>query len=90
MKNLLSPHTTDWTRPIIDSIDVTPSNDLIVDHDGDPVVFRGIYVGTGGDVTVVTYGRHVQEYKNLVAGVWHPIAGRKITAATASDIIVGW
>lgn len=50
---------------------------------------RGIYVGTSGDVCVMALSGEVVTFKNLAAGMIHPIAAQKIfsTGTTATDIV---
>ncbi len=74
-------HSTDWIRPAQGAMVIVPG----------PAAFyhtlRGIYVGTAGDVTVTLPSGESVQFKNLAAGVIHPIAATRITAATAADII---
>jgi len=50
---------------------------------------RGVYVGTSGDLAVVSPHGDTVIFKNLAAGVVHPIQARiiKTTDTDASDII---
>lgn len=50
---------------------------------------RGLYVGTSGDVRVTMAGGHTVTYKNLSAGIIHPIevVAVKSTGTTATDIL---
>ena len=52
---------------------------------------RAIMVGTAGDVTVLAADDSAAVVlKNLAAGIWHPISPKKITAATALDVLAGY
>lgn len=76
-----NPYSQDWTRPAGAAFAITASaNDL--SH-----ITRGLYVGTAGDVTVTLEIGDSVTFKNLAAGVIHPIACVKVTAATATDIL---
>lgn len=79
----LNAHSTDWTRSILDSEVATVPYTRAAG-------FRGVYVGTSGNITVTKPNGVAQQYKNLAAGIYHPIAGIGISAATALDIVAGW
>jgi len=51
-----------------------------------------LYVGTAGDVRITTLADQDITLTNLVAGVFHPIACKKVwsTGTTASDIVGGY
>jgi hypothetical protein len=53
------------------------------------VVTRGLYVGTAGDVKVTTNGGDTVTFKNLAAGLIHPIRASRVfaTGTTATDIV---
>lgn len=53
---------------------------------------RGIYVGAAGDVKVNMEGGGTVTFKNLAAGILHPICAKRIwlTGTTANDIVVVW
>ena len=57
-----------------------------------PFDSRAIYVGTAGDVKLITPAGSNITLKNLVAGIWHPIEVRRVfsTGTTALDIRLGW
>jgi hypothetical protein len=63
---------------------VTPSDSTDLDQ-----AARGLYVGTAGDVALVTLNGDSITLKNLSAGVVHPIAARRIlsTGTTAVNIV---
>ena len=50
---------------------------------------RGLYVGVKGDVKVDLAKSGTITFKNLAAGVFHPIRAKKVyaTGTTATDII---
>lgn len=66
---------------------VTPSD---TDNLSQPGI--GLYVGVSGDVKVDTTDGFTITMVGLVAGVWHPIAAKKVYSAgtTATSILVGW
>lgn len=47
---------------------------------------RGIYVGTSGDVRITDGFGNTVTFKNLVAGVIHPIRAHRIWATNTSAI----
>jgi hypothetical protein len=54
------------------------------------VVFRGLYVGTTGDVTIETEEGQTVTLSDLAAGLWHGVYFRKVIAGfTASNVLVG-
>lgn len=65
---------------------VTPSDSSELAY-----VTRGVHLGTGGDLKVMTKGGQMVTLPGLVAG-WHPIRVRQIYAngTTASQITAGW
>ena len=76
-----------------DQHEITPDdNNNLLETNGVPQVTKCIYLGTGGDVRVVTEKGQIVTHKNKVGGVWHPDRVIKIqsTGTTASDIIVGF
>lgn len=85
--NPYPPHGTAWTRPASGSIDITPGADLLTDDAGREITCRGLYVGKKGSVTVIHPDGSSTQFVDLVAGVIHPIAFIRLTAATATDII---
>lgn len=50
---------------------------------------RGVYVGTAGDLKVITIGGDTITFVGLVAGVIHPICAARIfaTGTTADNIV---
>lgn len=89
---------TDVTRPAEHAAVVTPHNTntlkdaLGIGGDG---VTRGVYVANSGDLEVVLAGSGTVIYRNLAAGVIHPIRAKIIkvdgtTINTAGDIIAHW
>lgn len=55
------------------------------------VLPRAIYVGVSGDVTLqAADDAAAVTLAGLAAGCWHPISCLKITAATATGVLVGY
>lgn len=50
--------------------------------------FRALYVGTGGDVVVMSLAGNVVTYKNVPQGATLLIAGTQVTAATTALNVV--
>jgi hypothetical protein len=63
----------------------------ITPHDTDELVrvTRGIYVGVAGDVTVKMFSDDIVTFKDLAAGVIHPIRVKLVydTGTDATDIV---
>jgi len=53
------------------------------------ISFRGLYVGSGGDVKIKDEGGADIVFSDLAAGMIHPIGGQRVysTGTTASNII---
>lgn len=72
--------------PISHMFSITP-------HDTDELasVTRALYVGTAGNVVVVTASGDEVTLNNLAAGVWHPMRIKQVkTATTAQNLIGGY
>jgi hypothetical protein len=55
------------------------------------VLPRALYVGVSGDVTIQAADDAASTtLVGLAAGMWHPISCQKITAATATGVLVGY
>ncbi|TMV86888.1 hypothetical protein FGG78_19355 [Thioclava sp. BHET1] len=75
------------TAPFQDAAAVTP------DDDGDlPVLPRALYLGTGGDLAVVTAGGQSVTFSALPDGSLLPLRARRIaaTGTTAGAILALW
>lgn len=79
------PNSGPWTIPIR-SATATSASATEFDE------CRALYLGTAGDVTVTFYGGATATFKNLVAGVFHPIACIAVTtlANGAADCYRGY
>lgn len=67
--------------------DVTASDVTVFDQES------GIYVGTGGDIAIVSIGSSTAvTYHNVPSGTFLPIAAKQVlsTGTTASDIVRGF
>lgn len=54
-------------------------------------ITRGVYIGTAGDLVVVTAGGSTLTFVGLAAGVIHPIACATIVdSSTAANIVGVW
>lgn len=51
--------------------------------------FRGLYVGTGGDLVLVDVKGNVTTFKNVASGSVLPVRGVRVnnTSTTAADIV---
>lgn len=78
---------SDMRAPLQYVADVTP-------NDGTDLTYpcRAVYVGVGGHVKYTAIDGGTVTLKNLAAGVWHPIAAKRIwtTGTTATDIVAGY
>lgn len=76
------------------AFEVTPDdNNDITNDDGEACVSRALFVGVGGDVTVVMAGEIVTKtFKNVPDGAILPIAVRRVmsTGTLAEDILALW
>ncbi len=79
-----STNATGLDAPALHAFAITPddNNDLAI-------ATRGIYVGVGGDVAVVTAGGETVTLKNASAGTTLPVrvARVKATGTTATNLI---
>jgi len=75
------------TEPPAESFEITPH-----DSNDEAEICRCIYVGVSGDVSVVHPSGTTTLFKNIAAGLWHPMVFRRInsTNTTATDIIGGY
>ena len=70
-------------------ITVTPDDDIDIEWDGRIEECIGIYVGTGGNLSVLNDLGEEVIYKNLAAGITHSISTKRIRATntTAQDLL---
>lgn len=77
--NADSTHPVKFTRP------VTQSDTTVLEP------FRGLWVGTGGDVTIGYLDGTSDTWRNVASGVLLPVQGNKVLASTtADDILAGY
>lgn len=69
--------------PAVDAAAITPNDS------GDHGQFRGLYVGTGGNITLITVGGSTVLFSNVPTGVILPVSGNtvKSSGTTASNIV---
>lgn len=72
------------TGPVISGENIVPSNGTDL-----PYATRGIYVGTGGDMSVILVGGDQVVLRNLQAGVIYPLRAKRVrnSGTTASDLV---
>lgn len=77
--------STSLTSPADRFVSITPNDALDLVR-----ATRGIYIGTSGDVRITDAFSNIVTFKNLVAGVVHPIRAHRIwaTGTTANLDIV--
>lgn len=63
---------------------ITPSDETVFDP---PIA--GIWVGTGGHVTVENWLGHAAQFKNVPSGTLLKVTARKVLAATTALDLVG-
>lgn len=77
-------NATGLDSPGLHAFAITPddSNDLAI-------ATRGIYVGVGGDVAVITAGGETVTFKNASAGTTLPIRAARVkaTGTTATNLV---
>lgn len=85
MVDTFDSHSTSITAPPSNASPVAPSdtNDL-------PFVSRALYIGTAGDVRVMTQGGQDVTYKALSGTKILRVERVYATGTTASDIIYEW
>lgn len=79
--------------PIGDMVAVTPNDSAaILTSNGEEQSTRALYVGVGGDVSVITDKGQTVMLKNMAEGVWHPmrITHVRSTGTVASDLLGGY
>ena len=86
MPDLFEDRSSGLESPGYFSAEITPSDstDLSVDA-------RALYVGTGGDVRLLTSGGNTVTFRNVSAGIL-PIRVRRVYAVgtTATDLVAVW
>lgn len=85
MVDTFDSHSTSITAPPSNADAVTPSDSVDL-----PFVSRAIFIGTPGDLHVLTHGGQDITYKNLSGTKVLRVARVFATGTTASDIIVEW
>lgn len=82
-----SSHAPALDSPIQNGAQITPNDtsDLIA-------VSRAIFVGTGGDLSIVTVGGDTLTFRSLAAGSLLPVRASRVLASntTASDLLGLW
>jgi hypothetical protein len=78
-----NPHAAGDSGPADDAVAITPSDTAYFP------VCRGIYVGVGGDVVVVTPGDVAITFKNALAGTILPVNAQRVnaTSTTATNMV---
>lgn len=75
----------DYTAPARRYFAITPH-----DSDNEANVFRGLYVGTTGDVVVVDEGDNATTFTAVPAGTVLPIIGKRVNSTnTTAENLVG-
>ncbi|MGX7703800.1 spike base protein, RCAP_Rcc01079 family [Methylobacterium sp. Gmos1] len=67
------------TNPVSDTAAVTAGVDF-----ASSAGFNAVYVGGTGTLIVVEASGNIATYANVAAGIWHPIQGKGIAAATTA------
>lgn len=75
------------TGPITDVVAATKH-----DTNEESVEARALYVGTAGDVVVLTHAGHTVTLAALAAGMWHPIRVRRVnsTGTVPTVVLLGY
>ncbi len=70
--------------PAVDYYAITPSNTTAL-----PIMCRGIYVGVGGDITVISNAGNTVTFTGVPQGVLLPIVAQfvKLTGTTATNLV---
>lgn len=88
-------YATDLISPLDDFYIVANPGDMnaaLPQNNGKDVISRAVYVGTAGNLEVVTKDGRTVIIPNLAAGIWHAMRISRINSAgtAAADILVGW
>lgn len=84
MADKFKSYSSDLESPGLEHYDITPH-----DINDEKLAFRSLYIGTGGNVALVSMSGVVKVYKNCANGSIIPMRGRRInvTGTTAADMI---
>lgn len=87
MKGTMEGNTFSRIEPADGAVAITPDDNLNLEH-----TTRGIYVGSTGDLRVLTIDEYDVTFVALVAGIIHPIRVLRVfaTGTTADDIVGVW
>jgi len=83
-KDDFQSHTPNTQSPVSHALAITPNDGVDLAY-----VSRAIFLGTGGDLTVLMADGSPASFVNMAPG-WHPIrVGRVMATGTTADHIVG-
>ncbi len=85
MADTFGTYATSLTAPPSSAANITPSDSVDL-----PFVSRAIYIGTGGDLRVLTRDGHDVTYKNITGTKVLRVARVFATGTTATDMIAEW
>lgn len=72
--------------PAVGAVSITPSDSVTL-----PRAYRAVYVGTAGDLHILTEDGSEITLTNIAAGCIHPISVRKVfQTGTSAGAIVGF
>lgn len=73
------------SAPAADHFAISPSNSI-----NELSMFRGIYVGVTGDITIVSPANNAVLYKAVPQGIILPVCGIRVNStATTASLLVG-
>lgn len=76
-----------WESPANNAAAVSPSDTVDLEY-----IARSLFVGTGGDVTVITAGGQTVTFTNVPDGCLLPVRASRVksTGTDATDIVALW
>ena len=84
MADTFSSNATGLSSPGYEHFAITPH-----DSNNEATNFRGVYVGVGGDVVIVSQAGTAVTYKNAASGSVIPMRGKRVnsTSTTATNLV---
>lgn len=78
------PYPTQLPDPGVEHYAITPH-----DSNNEAINFRGVYIGVGGNIVIVSESGVAVAYLNAIAGTIIPMSGKRVndTSTTATDLV---
>ncbi|SMP00073.1 hypothetical protein SAMN06265173_1703 [Thalassovita litoralis] len=87
MPDPITHYTPDSSSPAGDFFSVTPDDDTDLS-----IYCRALYIGTTGDLALISVGGTTVTFRNVAAGSILPVRASRVldTGTTATDIVALW